>query len=90
MEAGDHEDAIMYYEKGLQVRGRSEEERMGMMYELALACEAADDAPRAAELFTEIYDTDPEYREVAEKVTRYEASRPLLPLDDGMVEVELL
>ncbi len=96
MAQADPSDAIGYYLKGLKIEGAAEQERKGMMYELALAYEAAGEAEEAAQLFRAIYDIDPEFREVGEKVrlssaqAAGEIERPLIPLDDGLIEVELL
>lgn len=87
-------DAIVYYLKGLKIEGAAEQERKGMMYELALAYEAAGEGAEAAQLFRSIYAIDPEFREVGEKARRSlmesAGERPLIPLDDGLIEVELL
>jgi len=84
------DEAVMHYLKGLKVEGRSEDERKGMMYELALAYEAAGDTDEAFQLFTSINDLDPDYREVGEKLSCFERGRPYIPMDDGLMEVELL
>ncbi|MBI5588011.1 MAG: tetratricopeptide repeat protein [Deltaproteobacteria bacterium] len=89
---GNAHEAIGFYLKGLKVEGRSDSERMGMMYELALAYEAAGDGNEADKLFNAIYDIDPGYREVSGKVTLSlpRVDIPRIPLDDGLIEVELL
>ncbi len=99
------DDAILNYLKGLRVKGRSDEERMGMMYELALAYESTGKKDLAQQLFKSIYDISPDYREVSKKVkanapapaaavkARPSAAvkeKPLMPLDDDLIEVELL
>lgn len=96
MAQADPSDAIVYYLKGLKIEGAAEQERKGMMYELALAYEAAGEGEEAAQLFRSIYEIDPGFREVREKVrlsstqAAVEIERPLIPLDDGLIEVELL
>lgn len=99
MATHDPHEAIVYYLKGLKTEGASAQERKGMMYELALAYEAAGDMEEARQIFGSIHSTDPGYREVASKVSAVKvpeaiieaaAERPLIPLDDGMIEVELL
>ncbi|MBI5454523.1 MAG: tetratricopeptide repeat protein [Deltaproteobacteria bacterium] len=82
------DEAIIYYIKGLKIEGKTDEERKGMMYELALAYEAAGDGEEATHLFKSIYETDPSFREVSAKVVG--AAAPFVPLDDGLIEVELL
>lgn len=93
MAEGNAGEAIAYYHKGLKIGGKNDSERMGMMYELALACEAAGDKEDADRLFNAIYDANPDYREVAGKVSLCVPRPPKarqIPLDDGVIEVELL
>ncbi|HAO92445.1 MAG TPA: hypothetical protein DCR11_00835 [Deltaproteobacteria bacterium] len=82
------DEAIIYYLKGLKIEGKTDDERKGMMYELALAYEAAGDGEEATHLFRSVYDMDPGFREVSEKAAG--ALAPFVPLDDGLIEVELL
>ncbi len=84
------DEAIVYYLKGLKVEGKTDDERNGMMYELALAYEAAGDTDEAFQLFTSIHDLDPDFREVEKKLSTFDRERPYIPLDDGLMEVELL
>lgn len=82
------DEAIIFYLKGLKIEGKTDEERKGMMYELALAYEAAGDGEEATHLFKDVYDMDPSFREAAAKVVGEAA--PFVPIDDGLIEVELL
>ncbi len=86
------DEAIVYYLKGLKVRGTSDEERKGIMYELALAYENAGKKEESLQIFKSIYGMDKAYREVAGKVRSAMPAHaaPLIPLDDGLIEVELL
>ncbi len=89
------EEAKLYYLKGLKIRGRTEEERKGMMYELALAYEASGNKDEAGSIFRSIYDIDPAYREVGKKTGNItvpvEAQETrMIPFDDSLIEVELL
>ncbi|MBI5902920.1 MAG: tetratricopeptide repeat protein, partial [Deltaproteobacteria bacterium] len=94
MHQSNPDEAIVYYLKGLKVRGTSDEERKGIMYELALAYENADKKEESLQIFKSIYGMDKAYREVAGKVRAAPAipthAAPLIPLDDGLIEVELL
>ncbi|HXI09954.1 MAG TPA: hypothetical protein VNK06_04040, partial [Thermodesulfobacteriota bacterium] len=93
MSEGAPSEAVQYYTRGLKLEGRSDSERMGMMYELALAYEAAGDRENAGRIFNSIYDANPEYRDVAKKVPLAvpgQGKKSRIPLDDGMIEVELL
>lgn len=88
------DEAITYYLKSLKVKNRGEEERKGAMYELALAYEAAESKDEAAELYRAIHAIDPTYREVSAKMKEFKIETGEgeggVPMDDGMLEVELL
>ncbi|OGP14259.1 MAG: hypothetical protein A2052_01875 [Deltaproteobacteria bacterium GWA2_54_12] len=84
------EEAAGYYSRGLKAAARSDEEKKAFMYELALAYEASGRDDEALEFFREIFAMDPDYREAALKVSSSMFTRPLVPLDDGYIEVELL
>jgi tetratricopeptide (TPR) repeat protein len=68
--------AVLWFEKGLDAPGHSEEEYKGLRYELALAYEQMGDLKRALDVFTEVYGVDVSYRGVAEKLRELEAQRP--------------
>ncbi len=92
MAKGDPNEAISYYIKGLKVEGVSEVEKKGLMYELALSYEVAGQREEAHELFKNVYNMDNDFRDVSEKIQEFSAkgSESSVPLDDGLVEVELL
>lgn len=90
MAENNPDEAIVYYLKGLKIENRSNDERKGMMYELALAYEAAGNMDEATQIFSFIQSMDPKFRDVSKKVRYYGERRPLIPLDDGLIEVELL
>jgi tetratricopeptide (TPR) repeat protein len=90
MAIGNTDEAIDYYLKALKVKGRSDDEHKGIMYELGLAYEAADKTEEAGGMFRAVYDMDPDYREVSEKSMAHEAPFPRIPTDDSMVEIEIL
>lgn len=89
MAESNAEEAIVFYSKGLMAAS-TDEEKKGMTYELALAYEAAGQDENAFDLFSSIFASDPDFREVASKVSGLAFSRPLVPLNDGLIEVELL
>jgi tetratricopeptide (TPR) repeat protein len=60
--------AIKWFEKGLRAPGRSDEEYLGLRYDLASAHEAAGDLGTALGIFTELYGQDANFRDVASKV----------------------
>ena len=90
MAENNPEEAAAYYSKGLKATERSDDEKKALMYELALAYESSGRDDDALDLFREIFAMDPEFREVASKVSSLAFTRPLVPLDDGFIEVELL
>ncbi|HKE56436.1 MAG TPA: tetratricopeptide repeat protein [Pyrinomonadaceae bacterium] len=60
--------AIMWFQKGLDAPGHSEQEYLALRYELASAHEQQGNFDRARQLYMEVYGTDISYREVAEKL----------------------
>lgn len=90
MAENNPEEAAAYYSRGLKATDRSDEEKKALMYELALAHEASGMDDDALELYRAIFAMDPDFREAASKVNSLAVTRPLVPLDDGYIEVELL
>jgi tetratricopeptide (TPR) repeat protein len=60
--------AVKWFEKGLNVPGRSDEEYQGLRYDLAVAHEASGETDKALSLFTDLYGQDANFRDVAAKV----------------------
>jgi tetratricopeptide (TPR) repeat protein len=60
--------AVKWFDKGLAVPGRSEEEYQGLRYDLACAYEADGDRTRARDIFMELYGQDAQFRDVADKL----------------------
>lgn len=60
--------AIMWFKKGLQAPGHTEDEYQALRYELASAYEQAGDLDQALDLFTEVYGVNVSYRGVADKL----------------------
>ena len=90
MAENNPDEAAVYYSKGLKAAVRSDEEKKGLMYELALAYEASGRDEDAYILFQGIFEMDPEFREAALKVSAFVSMRPCVPLNDGFIEVEFL
>jgi tetratricopeptide (TPR) repeat protein len=67
---GMPEAAVLWFKKGLQAPGHSEDEYQALRYELASAYEQLGDLKRAREFYTEVYGVDVSYREVAEKLSQ--------------------
>ena len=90
MATGNADAAIAHFKRALEVEGRSDEERKGLMYELAMAYDAAGNSAEALSIFKEVHGMDPSYREVADKVEALGGSKGSeVPSDDDVVEVEL-
>ena len=60
--------AAMWFKKGLDTPGHSEDEYQALRYELGAAYEQMGDLERAIEVFSEVYGTDVNYRGVASKL----------------------
>jgi tetratricopeptide (TPR) repeat protein len=67
--------AIMWFQKGLEAPGHTEEEYQALRYELATAYEQMGNLERAIEVFTEVYGINVSYRGVAEKLRELETLR---------------
>lgn len=67
VEKGVPEAGIKWYEKALTIPA-SEESRTALHYDLASAYEAAGDKHSALQHFTEVYGTNIDYRDVAERI----------------------
>lgn len=68
LEKGMPKLAVKWFEKGLKVPGRSDEEYQGLRYDLAMAHEASGETDKALGLFTDLYGQDANFRDVAAKV----------------------
>jgi tetratricopeptide (TPR) repeat protein len=68
LEKGMPKLAVKWFEKGLNVPGRSDEEYQGLRYDLAVAHEASGETDKALTLFTDLYGQDANFRDVAAKV----------------------
>ena len=68
MEKGMPQLAIKWFEKGMLAQGRTDEEYLGLRYDLALAYEAAGQVDKALALYTDLYGQDATFRDVAVKV----------------------
>ncbi len=74
LEKGMPKLAVKWFEKGLNVPGRTQEEYLGLRYDLAMAYEADGDTERALGLFTELYGQHASFRDVAAKVRELRAA----------------
>jgi tetratricopeptide (TPR) repeat protein len=67
---GMPEAAVLWFRKGLQAPGHTEDEYQALRYELGAAYEQLGDLKQAREFYTEVYGVDVSYREVAEKLSQ--------------------
>jgi tetratricopeptide (TPR) repeat protein len=68
LEKGVPEAAVRWYDKALNVPGIDGETRVALHYELASAYETAGDKPAALRHFMDVYGTNIDYRDVAERI----------------------
>ena len=68
LDKGVPEAAIRWYEKALDIPGLDDEARLAINYELGSACETARDKSGALKHFTNVYGSNIDYRDVAERI----------------------
>jgi tetratricopeptide (TPR) repeat protein len=68
LEKGVPEAAVRWYDKALNVPSIDGETRVALHYELASAYETAGDKPSALKHFMDVYGTNIDYRDVAERI----------------------
>ena len=68
LEKGVPEAAVRWYDKALNVPGIDGETRVALHYELASAYETAGDKPSALHHFMDVYGSNIDYRDVAERI----------------------
>ena len=68
LDKGVPEAAVRWYQKALAVVGIDQETRVALHYELASAYESLGDKPSALKHFTEVYSSNIDYRDVAERL----------------------
>ena len=67
--------AVLWFRKGLDTPGHTEEEYLALRYELGAAYEQLGDLGRAIDVFTEVYGVNVAYRGVAERLKELELKR---------------
>ncbi|MFQ5329485.1 MAG: tetratricopeptide repeat protein [Thermodesulfobacteriota bacterium] len=90
MARGEPLEAIASYTNGLDSTGRTKDEKKGLMYELALAYESAENDERALKFFNKVNTIESGFRDVAGKLRRLKEKSRFLSIDDNLIEVELL
>ena len=68
LDKGVPDAAIRWYEKALNIAGLDEESRLAINYELGSACESAMDKTAALRYFTDVYGSNIDYSDVAERI----------------------
>jgi pilus assembly protein FimV len=68
LDKGVPEAAIRWYERAFKLSGIDEETRIALNYELASAHESAGNKPAALSHFMEVYGSNIDYRDVAERI----------------------
>jgi tetratricopeptide (TPR) repeat protein len=67
--------AVMWFKKGLEAPGHTEDEYQALRYDLGTAYEQMGDLDRAIEVFSEVYGISISYRGVAEKLRELQAQK---------------
>jgi tetratricopeptide (TPR) repeat protein len=67
--------AVMWFKKGLEAPGHTEDEYQALRYDLGTAYEQMGDLDRSIEVFSEVYGIDISYRGVAEKLRELQAQK---------------
>lgn len=74
-EQGMWSEAASWYQKALVAPGISEDARLGLRYDLAIAYEAAGDSEQAVGILTEILAVNPAYRDVSDRLSTLSEQR---------------
>lgn len=72
LEKGMPQLAVKWYSKGLEVAEITEDEQLGLTYDLANAYLETGDAATAHKHFVEIYGTRSSYRDVRDRIKQIE------------------
>jgi tetratricopeptide (TPR) repeat protein len=67
--------AIMWFQRGLTVPNRTEDEYQALRYDIGLCYEEMGDSNKAMETFMEVYGIDVNYRQVAEKLRELQETK---------------
>jgi tetratricopeptide (TPR) repeat protein len=66
--------AIMWFERGLKIQNRLEDEYQALRYEIGICYEEMGEIDKAIEAFMQVYGIDVNYRKVAEKLKQLQAA----------------
>jgi tetratricopeptide (TPR) repeat protein len=67
--------AIMWFERGLKIHNRPEDEYQALRYEIGLCYEELGQLDKALDMFMEVYGSDVNYRETARKIRQLQAAK---------------
>jgi tetratricopeptide (TPR) repeat protein len=67
--------AVMWFQRGLKVPNRPEDEYQALRYEMGLCYEELNETDKAIDAFTEVYGIDVNYREVSEKLDQLQGAK---------------
>ncbi|HLF84001.1 MAG TPA: tetratricopeptide repeat protein, partial [Blastocatellia bacterium] len=67
--------AIMWFERGLKIPNRLEDEYQALRFEIGICYEEMGELDKAFDVFTQVYGIDVNYRKVAEKIKKLQAAR---------------
>ena len=67
--------AIQWFERGLKIPNRPEDEYQALRYDIALCYEELGEPDKALDVYMEVYGIDVSYREVASKIKELQASK---------------
>lgn len=68
VDKGVPQAAIRWYEKALKVPGLNEDSRLAVYYDMACAYEMAGEQKKAYQTFMEVYSSNIDYRDVADRI----------------------
>jgi tetratricopeptide (TPR) repeat protein len=86
-DVGDLNKSIDYFSEAAETPGLKGDERLGILYELALSYEQSRKSGEAYSLYEKIYGQDPSFRDVAEKIKSLRKAGAH-PAADGMSSVK--
>ncbi len=69
MDKGEPNIAALWYRRALEVAGLEDETVLALRYDLGLALDAAGDSSAALDCFRQVYATNIEYRDVADRIS---------------------
>lgn len=67
--------AIMWFQRGLTIANRTEDEYQALRYDIGLCYEEMGESDKAVETFMEVYGIDVNYRQVGEKLKELQAGK---------------